>query len=443
MAMLRLTRLPGRRMKWRAGVFTCAFLVSPALAPVWAQATFYKDILPILQTRCQICHRAGEIAPMPFTTYAETRPWAKAIREQITLRKMPPWFADPKVGEFANDPSLTPAQIAAVQQWVDAGAPEGSKRDAPPPVKWPAQGVLAAPDIEIGMPRPFLVAADATVEYQYIVFHPQFSVDRWVRAVEIRPGDPAVVHHAVLYVREPGSKWLQDVPAGVMYSVPPGNTDAVARARQTTSDILAVYTPGSPVMICPDGMAKKIPAGSDLVLQLHYTSKKVPRTDQTEIRMVESTSPPQLRLLTLQMSAFDIRLRPGEANQRFSVSGTLPREALLVSLFPHMHLRGSGFEFQIPSPGGRVETLLKVDNYDFYWQLSYQLKTPRKLAAGTRLLWTGIYDNSANNPRNPDPKAEVTWGDQSWEEMMVGFFDVAVPVDVDKEKFFVRESIQR
>ena len=409
------------------------------IAPGRAQVTFYKDVLPILQSRCQACHRTGEIAPMPLLTYAQTRPWAKAIKEQVTLRKMPPWFADPKFGEFANDPSLKPAEIAAIQNWVDAGAPEGSKRDAPPPVKWPAHGMLANPDLVIGMPRAFPIPANATIEYQYIIFHPEFSVDRWVRAVEIRPGDPSVVHHAVLYVREPGSKWLEGVPAGVMYSVPPGDKDAITRARQTTADILAVYTPGSLVMTCPEGMAKKIPAGSDLVLQLHYTSKRTAATDQTEIRLVESTDPPQLRLLTLQMSNFELRLRPAEANQRFSVSGTLPREALLVSLFPHMHLRGSGFEYQLPAPGGRVETLLKVDNYDFYWQLAYQLKTPRRLAAGTRLLWTGIYDNSANNPRNPDPKAEVTWGDQSWEEMMVGFFDVAVPPEMDKETFFVRQ----
>lgn len=370
---------------------------------------------------------------MPLTTYEQVRPWAKAIRQSVTLRKMPPWFADPRFGEFSNNPSLTSDEISTVEKWVNAGALAGSKLDAPPAVKWPEGHAIPNPTLVTRMPQAFVIPARATVDYQDMVLRPGFPVDTWVTAVEIRPSDRSVVHHAVLYVREPGSTWLKDVLPGVMYSPP--------RDRSSTADILAVYTPGAPVMICPEGMAKKIPAGSDLVLQMHYTSKSVAARDQTEIALVTTTEPPHARLLTLQMANYDLTIPPGDRERRVTVAGTVPQDALLVSMFPHMHLRGSGFEYQIlGGQGGRVETLLKVNDYNFYWQLSYQLKKPRPLPAGTRLLFAGYFDNSSRNPRNPDPSAEVTWGEQSWEEMMVGFFDVAVPPNIDKQAFFIRQQ---
>jgi hypothetical protein len=310
------------------------------------------------------------------------------------------------------------------------------KEDAPPPVEWPAAGGIPSPDLVTGMKQPFTVRANASIDYQYVVLSPGFPIDRWVNTVEIRPGDRSVVHHAVLYVREPNSAWLRNVPTGVMYA-PPANE---RKAAETTSDILAIYTPGAPIMRCPEGMAKKIPAGSDLVLQMHYTSKRTTAKDQTEVRMLFAKEPPVSRVLTLQMSNYDLRIPPGARNYRVTVSGTLPRDALLLSMFPHMHLRGSGFEYQVLGTRGRVDTLLKVDNYNFYWQLAYWLKTPLAVRAGATLLWTAYFDNSANNPLNPDPTEEVTWGEQSREEMMVGFFDVAVPPGIDKPAFFVRES---
>ena len=398
-----------------------------------APATFYKDVLPVLQQHCQNCHRPGEIGPMPLLTYEQTRPWAKAIRQSVSLRKMPPWFADPHFGKFSNDPSLTPAEIGVVQSWVDGGSLAGSKQDAPMAIDWHESGLPGA-NLTIGMSSPFRIPARATIDYQYLLLRPGFAQDTWVRAVEVRPSDRSVVHHAVLYVREPGSKWLAGITPGVIYQPPPNSPDSFI-----TSEILAVYTPGAPVMICPEGMAKKIPAGSDLVLQMHYTSKATEAKDQTAISLVTSSEPPQKRLMTLQMANYTFRLQPGERNQRVAVSGTLPQDALLISLFPHMHLRGSGFEYQLDGGHGQIETLLKVDPYDFYWQLTYQLKTPRLIKAGTRLLWTGYFDNSSANPRNPDPEAEVTWGSQSQEEMMVGFFDVAVAPDVDKKAFFIRQ----
>ncbi len=372
---------------------------------------------------------------MPMTTYAEVRPWAREIRDAVVTRRMPPWFADPRYGHFSNDPSLSADEIDIIKAWAAAGAPAGSKRDAPPPVHWPADWRIGKPDLVVSMSRPFPIPANGTIEYQYIILPASFAQDRWVRAVEIRPGNRAVVHHAVLYVREPGSEWLRDVPKGVMYAPPAADAAAKRAAGFTTSDILAVYTPGALAMTCPPGMAKKIPAGSDLVLQIHYTSRPTAQQDQTRVALVYSEVPRQ-RILTLQMDRNSFTIPPGAADYTISVSGTLPRNALLISMLPHMHLRGSEFDYQMAVPGQPLQTLLRVKPYDFYWQLSYRLKQPIQLHGGDRLVFTAHYDNSANNPRNPDSTATVHAGEQSWEEMMVGFFDLAVEPDVNKNAFF-------
>lgn len=410
-------------------------LISP-LAHAENQRTFYRDVLPILQRRCQSCHRPGEIGPMPLITYRQVRPWAKAIRESVKLKKMPPWFADPRWGRFANDPSLSAEEIQTIERWATNGAPAGGPSDAPPVITWPRDWSIR-PDIQLEMPKAFPIPAKATIDYQYLILPLNFKEDRWIAGAQIRPSDPSVVHHAVLYVREPKSAWLHDVPIGVMYAPPKSDSKALRQARDTKEDILAIYTPGAVVSKFPNGMAKKIPAGADLVLQFHYTSKSTEAQDRTRIAL-ELTTKPAKRLLTLQMGKDDLLIPPDESDYRGTVSGTLPNDALLVSLFPHMHLRGSAFDFEIVAPGGRVEPLLRVKPFNFYWQLSYIPKEPRFLPKGTRLRWTGYFDNSANNPRNPDPNAEVRWGEQSWEEMMIGFFDVAVDPDIDKKQFFIR-----
>ncbi|MDQ6662885.1 MAG: thiol-disulfide isomerase [Acidobacteriota bacterium] len=380
--------------------------------------SFYKDVVPILQRHCQSCHRPGEIGPMPLLTYAQVRPWAVAIREAVALRKMPPWFADPHYGKFANDPSLRPDEIAVINQWADAKSPAGLERDAPPPLEWNGDWNIAKPDLVLAAPKPFVIKARATIDYQYIILSPNLPADKWVEAVEIRPGDRSVVHHAVLYVRVRGDDWLGSGP--------------------TKSDILAIYTPGSAPATWPAGMAKLLPADSDLVLQVHYTSKTTTARDRMRVGIRFFRGEPARRVLTLQMGNDRLEIPPGERDYKVRVSGTLPRDALLIGLFPHMHLRGSEFEYQIAGPNGHVETLLDVKRYDFYWQTTYQLAEPKLLRRGTQLIWTAHFDNSPNNPRNPDPTAEVAWGEQSWEEMMIGFFDVAVEPDIDKRQFFIR-----
>jgi hypothetical protein len=407
-----------------------------ALAALAATAAtppnFHKDVLPILQQRCQQCHRPGEISPMSLITYAGTRPWAKSIREAVITRKMPPWFADPKYGHFANDRSLSQTEIETLVAWVDAGTPAGDPKDAPSPRTWPQGWTIGTPDAVFEMTAPFPIPAKGSIDYQYIILPTHFSGDKWIQKVEVRPSDPRVVHHAVVYIREPGSKWLEGQPGSTAFSVP-------LSKGFTTSDILMVYTPGNSFDLWKSGVAKKIKAGSDLVLQMHYTANGDTLADRTRIGVVFAKEPPQQEVLTLQMGNDKFVIPPNDPGYRVSVSGTLPNEALLLGFFPHMHLRGKSFEYSIARDNGNIETLLKINNYDFDWQLNYRLAKPRLIPAGTRLLWTAYFDNSPNNPRNPDPEAEVRFGEQSWEEMMIGFFDVAVDAAVDKAAFFVRK----
>jgi hypothetical protein len=384
--------------------------------------TFYRDVLPILQNRCQECHRPGEMAPMALRTYAETRPWARAIREQVATGKMPPWFADPCCGRFSNDRTLTAAEHDTLLKWASSSAPAGKPHDAPPPRDWPDGWNLPSPDLVLAMPKPFSVPATGAVEYQYFGIPTGFTEDRWVSGVEVKPGYRAVVHHIVVYVREPGQTWTQ---------------------APTKSDILGLYTPGASADILPEGMARLVKAGSELVFEIHYTPKGKRVLDQSRIALTFFKPPPgdvlpQKRVLTLEMDNVTFRIPAGERDYPVSVWGTLPNDALLLSLLPHMHLRGKAFEYTLIHDNGQPEVLLRVPNYNFYWQLSYRLATPLPLKKGTKLAWMAHYDNSKRNPRNPDPTVDVGYGHQSWDEMMVGFFDVAVDPHLDKHTFFMR-----
>jgi len=351
---------------------------------------------------------------------------------------MPPWFADPRFGHFSNDPSLTEEQIAALLAWVESGAPPGDARDAPPPRQWPEGWNIAKPDVVLQMPKPVAIPADGDVEYTYEIVPAHFSEDKWIQMAEVHPTGPQFVHHAVVYIRPPDSDWLRHAPIGVPFTASTLR-DAKDRldAHGTTSDLLLVYAPGSSPDHWPDGMAKFVPAGSDLVFQVHYTTNGSAGSDQSRIGLVFAKAPAQQRVITLQLNDHAFIIPPGADDFRVEAQGTLPNDATLLSLFPHMHLRGKRFEYDIVRPDGSVETLLRV-NYHFHWQLSYRLAEPRLLKAGTRLRAVAWYDNSHNNPHNPDPNATVTWGDQTYQEMMVGFFDVAVPAKMDKEQFFIR-----
>jgi len=406
--------------------------------PVSSKPTFYRDVLPILQEHCQQCHRPGEVAPMPLLTYEQVRPWAGAIAQTVQSGMMPPWFADPRYGHFSDDPSLTRLEVRTILSWAEGDLPAGAPQDGPRTRLWAEGWNIPQPDVVLEMPKAVPIPAHGDIEYTYEIVSTHFTQGQWVQMAEVRPSSPQFVHHAVVYIRPPDSKWLRSAPVGTPFTASSlSNPEDRQDAHGTTSDLMLVYAPGSSPDHWPDGMAKFVPAGSDLVFQMHYTANGQAGSDQTCIGMSFAKQMPKQRVLTLQLNDHAFVIPPNTDDFRVEVEGTLPNDATLLSFFPHMHLRGKRFEYDIVHPDGSVETLLRV-NYHFHWQLSYRLAEPRFLEAGTRLRAVAWYDNSRNNPHNPDPDATVRWGDQTYDEMMVGFFDVAVPAEVDKDRFFVR-----
>jgi len=385
---------------------------------------------------------------MSLITYDETKSQALAVATAAKNRAMPPWFADPHVGLFANDPSLTPREIETLVGWANAGAPSGDSHDAPAPVDWAATGNwrIAPPDLVVTMPKPVELPADGEVEYTYEIVPSGFTEGKWVQMSEVRPWSPENVHHAVVYVRPPDSKWLRHAPVGVPFTAS-DMTDEADRhdTHWTDSDILLVYAPGSSPDNWQGGLAKFVPAGSDLVFQMHYTTNGHAGSDQTSVGLIFAKQTPTQRVLTLQLTNDHFVIPPGAPEYRVEARGTLPNDATLLSFFPHMHLRGKRFEYNLihreknsdARQDQEVETLLDV-HYHFHWQMSYRLAEPRSLKAGAELQAVAWFDNSRDNPHNPDPEAAVRWGEQTYDEMMIGFFDVAVAANLDKKNYFIR-----
>ncbi len=418
----------------------CVALASAATTSGNQPVTFNKDVLPVLEKNCQTCHRPGEAAPMSFLSYQTTRPWAKAIKAAVLTKKMPPWFADPHFGKFSNDRTLSQPEIDTLVAWADSGAKEGDPKDAPKPLNFVEGWRIGKPDMVLTMPTAFDVPASGTVDYQYIIIPTGFTEDKYVQMAEARPGDPSVVHHIIAFIREPGNPWLKDAKPGVPFVPREEQRKAQLEAERTGKrnrgegggfggDMLAGYAPGTVPNIMLPGEAKLIKAGSDIVLQLHYTATGKATTDLSRVGLIFSKEKPKVRVLSLAATTANFAIPPQDPNYRVDAKIQLQQDATLVNLLPHMHFRGKDFEYRIVYPTGEKETLLRVPNYDFNWQLTYDLATPKLLPAGTIIECTAHYDNSANNRFNPDPTKEVHFGEQTWEEMMFGFFDVAVPID--------------
>lgn len=397
------------------------------------KVTYYKDALPILQERCQGCHRPGEIAPMSFMSYKETRPWAKAIKSAVSTRKMPPWSADPHVGKFSNDWSLNDRQIETITAWVDGGALEGKSEEGPKPKEFVEGWNIGKPDYSVEMTDAFPVPSGGTVDYQYIVIPSGLTEDKWIQAAELRPTFRTAVHHVVVFVREKGSPWLKEAKPGIPY-VPPSNQQ-FANTLGGGSDVLTVYTPGMAPDVWTKGMAKMVPAGSDFVFQLHYTPNGKAGMDKSKLGMVYASAPPERRVITMAAIDFQLTIPPGEANHISKAKTPNFYDSTLISFFPHMHVRGKAFEYKVVMPDGETKQLLNVPRYDFNWQFSYRLDKPIDLPVGSKIECTAVFDNSANNPANPDPKATVKWGEQTSEEMMIGFYDLAVSKDMNRKKY--------
>jgi hypothetical protein len=420
-----------KRLTLLAGGLLLAGCVYGQDVPGGPPPTFTKDVAPILQQHCQTCHRPGEAAPFSMLTYADTKPWALMIRQVVTHKMMPPWFADPKYGHFANERSLTAEEIHTLVAWVNGGASEGNPKDMPPPVTKFAEGWgIPKPDVVFQLPKPFKIPATGVMQYQYVIVPTGFKKDTWVQALELRPTDRAVVHHSIAYLREPGSNYFKDMKPGVFFEAPPQKTDDKTDTSALPSDFLVGYAPGQPAEILRPGQGKLIKAGSDIVFEVHYTTNGKAAEDQTRLGLVLAKTPPTERVLTLSASNGTFKIPPGDPDYRVDASFEVRKDVKLLGLHPHMHSRGKDFEYTLVFPDGRKEKILSVPTYNWHWQLWYNLAQPIDLPPGTKIECTAHFDNSVNNPENPDPTKAVMWGQQSWDEMMVGFFNLGFDADM-------------
>jgi hypothetical protein len=410
-----------------------------------ATPTFNKDVLPLLQARCQECHRPNSIAPMSFMTYAETRPYARAIEKAVIGRTMPPWFADPTVGHFKNSKLLSESEIELLSAWARNGAPEGNPKDKPAPVQFAEGWTIGQPDIVVRFPKEIQLPATGVIDQSNLVVTAHFERDMWVKAAEVRPGNKRVVHHMKAIIRPPNSTWLKNVPEGELYVPQRGEGFDRAVPQPSASgplpvqDILAKYNPGVEGQRFTVGNAAKfIAAGSDIVFEIHYTTTGKPEVDRSMVGIVLADAPPPVRHLTVTGTSNPrIDIAPGDPDYQIEAEATLASDAKLVWVQPHQHYRGRYFEMEVIYPNGEKTTVLRVPNYRFDWQVGYELAEPLDLPKGTRLHTIGRYDNSAANRFNPDPSARVTFGLQSNDEMHVAFMGVLVDAKADPTKVFV------
>jgi peroxiredoxin len=389
-----------------------------------AAITYYKDILPILQERCINCHRTGGVAPFSLTSYKAAAGWSDMIQEVLAEERMPPWHANPKYGKFSNDPRMTDGEKQRVYRWIAAGATAGDPGDAPPPRVFSDTWRIGHPDLVLSMPEPFHLPAEGIIDYQYFEVDPGFKEDKWIQAADVLPGNRSVVHHCLIYLRPPGSKDL--VKMGPLGSV-----------------WLTGVAAGSPPLILPKGMAKRVPAGWKLVFQMHYTTNGAPQTDQTRLGLIFADPKTVQREVATNMALnLDIRIPARAGDHLEEASATMPDDVLLLALSPHMHLRGKSFRYEAVYPDGKKEILLDVPHYDYAWQHTYELAEPKLLPRGTTMHCLAHFDNSANNSANPNPDVDVTWGLQSWDEMMIGYYDIAL-ADQDLTRSGAWNSVQQ
>ena len=439
--------------------------------------TFTKDVLPILQKNCQSCHRPGQIAPMSLVTYKDARPWAKAIKAAVTMRKMPPWFADQKYGHFTNDRSLKQNEIDTLVKWVDGGAAEGTPKDAPPPVEWPADGWAIRPEVVVELP-PHDVPAKGILEWELIALPSPFKSDTWVTSMEILPGDPSVVHHicfsfekhlpATVYNRyewvqvprdetgnpTPGNSGFGELPGMTIATRDVGSTEVKLRQGKPSlrQNLDFCYLPGNTYDDYRAWNAGKlVPAGSDIIVSLHYTANGSDVVDRSKIGFTVAKTPPPKKFVVQGAGEDAPVIAPTPASERavfastYNPSFAIPpntgsyvappmditflKDVEIVRLRPHAHVRGKSAQYRITYPDGREEIVLDVPHYDFNWQLSYG--TSLKVPKGSRMRFGFTYDNSPNNKFNPDPNRWVYQGFQSWEEMMAPNLGFLLDRDAD------------
>ncbi len=403
--------------------------------------TFTKDVAPVLYKHCTTCHRPGEIAPMSLLTYEVTRPWARAIRDNVVNGTMPPWHADPAHGKFLNDRRLSSEEKDVISRWVAAGAPQGDPKDMPARPSYAEGWTIGQPDAVISMETAYSLPAQGEIPYQYFEAATNFTEDKWVQALEIRPGDRSVVHHVLVYARSPnmtsrGQIFRQKNPPGPMSPTMQKETaDAeIRKAQQSRSTrrgpLMAQTAPGTAATVFEPGTALLVNAGTVLTFQIHYTTKGKVATDQTSIGFRFAKQPPASEVRTGAMINARFMIPPGAANHPVEAGMEFLEDVTIYSMVPHTHLRGKSWEHRLQYPDGREEILLAVPKYDFNWQTEYIFAQPLRVPKGATLKSVAHYDNSKENKSNPDPTQEVYWGDQTWEEMQY----TAIYYSVDKDR---------
>lgn len=371
--------------------------------------TFTKNVAPIFQTRCEECHRQGGVAPMALTTYEDARPWAKAIKEKVVSREMPPFHADGAIGRYQHDPRLTDGEIATVVKWVESGAAKGNPKDQPAPREWKTQWAHGEPDLIVKVKNPYTVKASAKDQYCFFVFDYTFPEDTWIKAVDTRPGNLKVVHHANTHVVPPMFKAPEE--GFIAGDFDPG-------ARGTV--MLAGWAPGVQSVLLPEGTGVRIPKGMRLGIQIHYAPSEKESIDQTSVGFYFVDGVVKKNLKVLIGDRKDVAIPPGDQSYSLTATKTFESDAIIRFFHVHMHLRGKSYVMKFTYPDGRTETALEVPRYDFNWQRTYLLTEPMRVPKGTKVDFIGTYDNSARNKFNPDPTQTVRWGEKTTDEMMQG-----------------------
>jgi len=370
--------------------------------PAKTTVTYAKDVAPILQARCQGCHRPNQAAPFSLLTYDDAAKHGRMLKEVTAQRRMPPWHADPRYGHFSNDRRLTTREIDTLAAWVDGGMARGDDENLPKPITWPEGWALGKPDMIFEMPEAFDVPTTGVVPYKHWTIETNFTEDRWVRIAECRPGAPGVVHHIVAYIIKGGNNRN---PVGADGSL----------------SVLVGWAPGDLGLKCPSDTALRVPKGAKLRLEMHYTPNGTAVKDRSAIGITFADKPPKYELLMSEFANMGIAVPPNDPHYRAEATLRLPADARIISCVPHMHWRGKDYFYEVIYPDGKRQTVLSVPRWDFGWQNVYRFQEPIKLPKGAKLHAVAHWDNSTNNPLNPAPDKTIHFGLQSWEEMMVGW----------------------
>jgi hypothetical protein len=393
-------------------------------APARTAPTFSRDVAPILHRECVTCHRAGEAAPMSLVTYAEARPWARAIARQVADGVMPPWHADAAPGTFENERRLASAEKDVIARWADAGAPEGDRGDLPPAPVFADGWRIGQPDAIFEMQEAYAVPARGKIEYEWFYIPTNFDQTKWLQAIEVRPGHRAAVHHVLVYYQAPagGARPAPTLrPVAEHGRTPPRQDErGIAthpRRRGGASQLLATYAPGTDPQVFRPGTAIRLEAGGVLELQMHYNTTGTAGPDRTKVGMILSKAPPTHEIRPTQFINGTFTIPAGAPNHQVDTEVEFLQDATVWGLFPHTHVRGRRWSYTLALPDGTTRPLLSIPKYDFNWQTYYMFKEPLAVPKGARILSSAWYDNSAAQRSNPDPTVDVRWGDQTWEEM--------------------------